>query len=54
MIHELSKDSQFTTTSFGLELIENKNQFYSVTFANKVISINNILKEKSSFVESET
>ncbi|OUM60886.1 hypothetical protein PIROE2DRAFT_66443 [Piromyces sp. E2] len=55
MIHELSKDGQFTTTTFRPELIENANQFYGVTFVNKVSSINNISKENAlSFVESET
>ncbi|ORX64475.1 RecF/RecN/SMC protein [Anaeromyces robustus] len=55
MIHELSKDGQFTTTTFRPELIENANQFYGVTFVNKVSSITNISKENAlSFVESET
>ncbi|CAG0882056.1 unnamed protein product [Darwinula stevensoni] len=36
MIHELSKDAQFITTTFRPELLEHANKFYGVKFRNKV------------------
>ena len=36
MIHELSKDAQFITTTFRPELLEHADKFYGVKFRNKV------------------
>lgn len=36
MIHELSKDAQFITTTFRPELLVHANKFYGVKFRNKV------------------
>jgi len=35
MIHELSKDAQFITTTFRPELLEHADKFYGVKFRNK-------------------
>lgn len=39
MIHELSKDAQFITTTFRPELLEHSDKFYGVKFRNKVSSV---------------
>jgi hypothetical protein len=36
MIHELSQDAQFITTTFRPELLEHADKFYGVKFRNKV------------------
>lgn len=36
MIHELSNDAQFITTTFRPELLENADKFYGVKFRNRV------------------
>jgi chromosome segregation ATPase len=36
MIHELSGEAQFITTTFRPELLEHANKFYGVKFRNKV------------------
>ena len=36
MIHTLSEDAQFITTTFRPELLEHANKFYGVKFRNKV------------------
>jgi chromosome segregation ATPase len=36
MIHELSKDAQFITTTFRPELLEKADKFYGVKFRNRV------------------
>lgn len=36
MIHKLSRDAQFITTTFRPELLENADKFYGVKFRNKV------------------
>jgi len=36
MIHELSNDAQFITTTFRPELLEHADKFYGVKFRNKV------------------
>ena len=36
MIHEMSKDAQFITTTFRPELLQHANKFYGVKFRNKV------------------
>ncbi|KAL1917349.1 uncharacterized protein VTP21DRAFT_5005 [Calcarisporiella thermophila] len=52
MIHELSDKAQFITTTFRPELVANADQFYGVTFANKVSRLNLISKEDAlKFVE---
>lgn len=37
MIHELSGEAQFITTTFRPELLEHANKFYGVKFRNKVM-----------------
>lgn len=37
MIHELSKNAQFITTTFRPELLESAKKFYGVKFRNKVM-----------------
>lgn len=37
MIHELSENAQFVTTTFRPELLEHAEKFYGVRFRNKVI-----------------
>jgi structural maintenance of chromosome 3 (chondroitin sulfate proteoglycan 6) len=39
MIHELSGEAQFITTTFRPELLEHANKFYGVKFRNKVRSL---------------
>lgn len=39
MIHDLSNNAQFITTTFRRELLENAHKFYGVRFRNKVSSI---------------
>ena len=39
MIHELSNDAQFITTTFRPELLEHADKFYGVKFRNKVTMI---------------
>lgn len=36
MIHELSKNAQFITTTFRPELLEHSDKYYGVKFRNKV------------------
>ncbi|CAG8727772.1 16984_t:CDS:2, partial [Cetraspora pellucida] len=45
MIHELSENGQFITTTFRPEMLTNADKFYGVTFSNKVSRINVITKE---------
>jgi len=47
MIHELSDNAQFITTTFRPELLESADKFYGVTFKNKVSHINLITKEEA-------
>jgi len=55
MIHELSEDAQFITTTFRPELLRHANKFYGVTFRNRVSHIDTITKNDAmSFVEQET
>ena len=54
MIHNLSTDAQFITTTFRPELLANADKFYGVTFTDKVSEIQVISKENAqSFVEYE-
>jgi len=43
MIHELSNDAQFITTTFRPELLEHADKFYGVKFRNKVQMINAVI-----------
>ncbi|CAG8623574.1 16866_t:CDS:10, partial [Dentiscutata heterogama] len=45
MIHELSENGQFITTTFRPEMLANADKFYGVTFSNKVSRISVITKE---------
>ncbi|KAI8099956.1 RecF/RecN/SMC, partial [Halteromyces radiatus] len=52
MIHSLSKQAQFITTTFRPELLAEADKFYGVTFQNKVSRIHAIAKEYAlGFVE---
>uniref|UniRef100_A0A6B2ELJ6 Structural maintenance of chromosomes protein n=1 Tax=Phlebotomus kandelakii TaxID=1109342 RepID=A0A6B2ELJ6_9DIPT len=54
MIHELSSNAQFITTTFRPELLENAHKFYGVKFRNKVSHIDCVLKEEArDFVEDD-
>lgn len=39
MIHELSENAQFVTTTFRSELLEHAEKFYGVRFRNKVNNV---------------
>ncbi|KAL7753926.1 Structural maintenance of chromosomes protein 3 [Sorochytrium milnesiophthora] len=54
MVHELSANAQFITTTFRPELLAHADKFYGVTFQDKVSKIQCIGKEDAmSFVEQE-
>ena len=54
MIHELSDQAQFITTTFRPELLENAYKFYGVRFRNKVSLIDCVTKEQAKdFVEDD-
>ncbi|KAG0197226.1 Structural maintenance of chromosomes protein 3 [Mortierella sp. GBA30] len=54
MIHSLSEQAQFITTTFRPEMLANADKFYGVTFQNKVSIVNAITKEEAlDFVEQE-
>ncbi|KAJ3077005.1 Structural maintenance of chromosomes protein 3, partial [Quaeritorhiza haematococci] len=54
MIHELSDNAQFITTTFRPELLVHSDKFYGVTFTNKVSRIQVITREDATqFVEQE-
>ncbi|GLH09602.1 hypothetical protein R5R35_002746 [Gryllus longicercus] len=55
MIHELSKDAQFITTTFRPELLVHANKFYGVKFRNKVSHVECVTREVArDFVEDDT
>lgn len=55
MIHELSQDAQFITTTFRPELLEHADKFYGVKFRNKVSHIDCVTYEEAQdFVEDDT
>ncbi|CAG9761372.1 unnamed protein product [Ceutorhynchus assimilis] len=55
MIHELSADAQFITTTFRPELLEHANKFYGVKFRNKVSHVECVSREEArDFVEDDT
>lgn len=54
MIHELSKEAQFITTTFRPELLEHANKFYGVKFRNKVSHTESVTREEAyDFVEDD-
>ncbi|GJQ71626.1 hypothetical protein Trydic_g11325 [Trypoxylus dichotomus] len=54
MIHELSREAQFITTTFRPELLEHANKFYGVKFRNKVSHIECVSIEVArDFVEDD-
>ena len=54
MIHELSKEAQFITTTFRPELLEHANKFYGVKFRNKVSHTECVTREEAyDFVEDD-
>ncbi|CAG0919332.1 unnamed protein product [Notodromas monacha] len=54
MIHELSKNAQFITTTFRPELLESARKFYGVKFRNKVSHVECVSKEEAAdFVEDD-
>lgn len=55
MIHELSSNAQFITTTFRPELLENAHKFYGVKFRNKVSHVDCVTREEArDFVEDDT
>lgn len=55
MIHELSDNAQFITTTFRPELLENAHKFYGVRFRNKVSHVDCVTREVArDFVEDDT
>ncbi|KAI7830862.1 chromosome segregation protein sudA [Kickxella alabastrina] len=53
MIYELSRDSQFVTTTFRPEMLVHADKFYGVTFNNKVSSISTIDRSRATgFIEN--
>ncbi|KAJ8921587.1 hypothetical protein NQ315_010492 [Exocentrus adspersus] len=54
MIHELSSEAQFITTTFRPELLEHAHKFYGVKFRNKVSHVECVSKEVArDFVEDD-
>ncbi|KAL7297145.1 structural maintenance of chromosomes protein 3 [Trichogramma pretiosum] len=54
MIHELSSDAQFITTTFRPELLQHANKFYGVKFRNKVSHVECVTREEAAdFVEDD-
>lgn len=54
MIHELSKEAQFITTTFRPELLEHASKFYGVKFRNKVSHVECVSREVAKdFVEDD-
>ncbi|XP_017887134.1 structural maintenance of chromosomes protein 3 [Ceratina calcarata] len=55
MIHELSSDAQFITTTFRPELLQHANKFYGVKFRNRVSHVVCVTREEAAdFVEDDT
>jgi structural maintenance of chromosome 3 (chondroitin sulfate proteoglycan 6) len=54
MIHELSNEAQFITTTFRPEMLRHADKFYGVTFQDRVSRISAITREDAlNFVEQE-
>ncbi|CAH1398175.1 unnamed protein product [Nezara viridula] len=55
MIHKMSEDAQFITTTFRPELLQHANKFYGVKFRNKVSHVECVTREEAyDFVEDDT
>ncbi|KAK0396599.1 hypothetical protein QR680_001781 [Steinernema hermaphroditum] len=55
MLHELSENAQFITTTFRSELLQYADKFYGVRFRNKVSRIDVVTREQAQdFVEDDT
>ncbi|CAH0394872.1 unnamed protein product [Bemisia tabaci] len=55
MIHEMSKEAQFITTTFRPELLAHANKFYGVKFRNKVSHVECVSREDAyDFIEDDT
>ena len=54
MIHKLSSNAQFITTTFRPELLETADKCYGVQFKNKVSLVSVITKERAQdFIETD-
>jgi len=54
MIHELSKNAQFITTTFRPELLQHSDKYYGVKFRNKVSHVECVTREEAyDFVEDD-
>ncbi|KAF7988611.1 hypothetical protein HCN44_001184 [Aphidius gifuensis] len=55
MIHELSSDAQFITTTFRPEMLEHADKFYGVIYRNKVSHVICVTREEAdNFIEDDT
>lgn len=55
MIHEMSSEAQFITTTFRPELLQHAHKFYGVKFRNKVSHVECVTREDAhDFVEDDT
>ncbi|KAJ9068068.1 Structural maintenance of chromosomes protein 3 [Entomophthora muscae] len=55
MVHDLARNAQFITTTFRPELLARADQFYGVTFNNKVSQVAQVTKEQATrFIETNT
>ncbi|XP_050426142.1 structural maintenance of chromosomes protein 3-like [Adelges cooleyi] len=55
MIHEMSGEAQFITTTFRPELLQHAHKFYGVKFRNKVSHVECVTREEAhDFVEDDT
>lgn len=54
MVHSLSENAQFITTTFRPEMLAHADHFYGVTFMNKVSNVQSITKQDATqFVEGQ-
>lgn len=54
MIHDLSREAQFITTTFRPEMLERADKFYGVRFRSKVSNIDCVTREQAQdFVEDD-
>eukprot|EP00048_Salpingoeca_helianthica_P020901 m.9177 g.9177 ORF g.9177 m.9177 type:complete len:1197 (+) comp5363_c0_seq1:148-3738(+) len=55
MIHKMSREAQFITTTFRPELLAESDKYYGVTYGNKVSHIKCVTKEQAlEFIEEES
>lgn len=52
MIHELSKNAQFITTTFRPELLEHSDKYYGVKFRNKVSHVECVTRYETLKIDS--